>query len=74
MVATLKYCFYLCGVKINCAVRSRCQKQRFLCPKGSIKNKRKEWANSNVPKVFAQLNLTAPIALSLLSNFKLTVL
>ena len=46
-------------------------KQRFLCTNLLVKYSRKEWVDSNVPKVLAQLNLTAPIAAFLLSNSKL---
>ena len=61
----MDYNLYFCGVKSVERYEAAAQKQRFLCPLLSIKNKRKEWGNGNVPEVSAQLNLTAPTALSL---------
>jgi hypothetical protein len=62
--------FYFCNVKSNERYIAAASKQRFLCPNILVNSKRKEWANGNVPKVSARLNLTVPTALSLLSKFK----
>ena len=71
MVVRLKNSFYICTVKITERHEVAASKQRFLCSHHVlVNNKRKEWGCSNAPVVLAQLNQTAPTALSLLSNFK----
>ena len=64
-MASFKYIFYFCNVKLTVRYEAAAKKQRFLCPYISRNSKRKEWGNRNVPKVLAQLSLTAPTALSL---------
>jgi hypothetical protein len=59
MVATLKNCIYLCGVKSFGRYGAAAKKQRFLYPCISVNNKRKEWGRSNRPEAFAQKCLTA---------------
>ena len=68
-MASIKYIFYFCGVKLTVRYEAAAIKQRFLCPQCISKNKRKEWGRSNRPEVLAQLNLTAPTALSLFNVF-----
>jgi hypothetical protein len=68
MVATLKNSFYLCGVKSNERYEAAAQKLRFLCPLGSIKISARSGCTVMSPRISARLILTAPIALSLLSN------
>ena len=71
MVVRLKNSFYICTVKIVERHEVAASKQRFLCQLSNlVNNKRKEWGCSNAPVVLAQLDQTAPTALSLLSNFK----
>lgn len=65
MVASSKKIFYFCNVKSVERYEAAANKQRFLYPSISVNSKRKEWGNGNVPEVSAQLNLTAPTALSL---------
>lgn len=64
-MAAIKINFYFCNVKSTERYEAAAIKQRFLYPSIYVNSKRKEWANSNVPEVSAQLNLTAPTALSL---------
>lgn len=64
MVVGFKKIFYFCNVKSVERYEAAANKQRFLCPYIIVNSKRKEWVNGNVPKVSAQLNLTAPTALS----------
>ena len=61
--------YYFCTVKLTVRHEVAAKMQRFLCPQYISKNKRKEWGRSNRPEVFAQLNLTAPTALSLFNVF-----
>ena len=68
MVVRLKNSFYICTVKSSERHEVAAAKQRFLCPLLVVNYKRKEWGNSNVPVGLAQNTLTAPTALSLLSN------
>ena len=69
MVVRLKNSFYICTVKNSERHEVAAEKQRFLCPLNLVvNNKRKEWGCSNAPEVSARMNLTAPTALSLLSN------
>lgn len=65
MVASSRNIFYFCNVKSSERYESAARKQRFLYPSISVNSKRKEWGNGNVPEVSAQMNLTAPTALSL---------
>lgn len=66
----MKSIFYFCIVKSCKRHEVAANEQRFLCPNFIIKNiKRKEWGQSNLPEVSAYMNLTAPIALSLLFKF-----
>jgi hypothetical protein len=60
--------FYFCNVKSLLRYIAAASKQRFLCPYLLVKYSRIEWGNSNVPKVFAVVNLTARNAAFLLSN------
>lgn len=62
MVATMGISFYICTVKSNKRHEVAAKMQRFLCTNLIVNSSRKEWVNSNVPKVSACLNLTAPIA------------
>ena len=69
MVGTIRNNYYFCTVKLTERHEVAAEKQRFLCPINVlVNNKRKEWGRSNRPVVSAQLNQTAPTALSLLSN------
>lgn len=61
-VSTMEYILYFCTVKSNKRHEVAAKMQRFLCPNLIVNSSRKEWVNSNVPKVSACLNLTAPIA------------
>lgn len=56
--------YYFCGVKSSSRYEAAASKQRFLCPKGIVKNKSIEWVNGNVPKASANLSLTTRNALS----------
>jgi hypothetical protein len=68
-MATIKYIFYFCGVKLTVRYEAAAIKQRFLCPQCISKNKRKEWGRSNRPEVkcISSVNLTAPTALSFIN-------
>ncbi len=57
--------YYFCGVKSQVRYEAAAKSSVFCAPELVNRNKREEWASSNVPKVSALENLTAPIALSL---------
>lgn len=59
---------YFCGVKSIVRYIAAAVSSVFCARYLLVKHSRKEWGNSNVPKVSAQLNLTAPTAAFLLSN------
>lgn len=63
------FIFYFCGVKSTGRYEAAAEKQRFLCPSTIVNNiTAKECGSSNAHKVSAQLNLTAPLAVSFMSN------
>ena len=64
----MRYIFYFCNVKNQERHDVAAEMQRFLCPIYIVNSKRKECGSSNARKVSARMNLTAPIALSLLSK------
>ena len=69
MVGTIRNNYYFCTVKLTERHEVAAEEQHFLCPQNLVlNNKRKEWGIGNNPVVLAQLNQTAPTALSLLSN------
>ena len=70
-MASIKYIFYFCGVKTSERYESAAIKQRFLYPYISVNSKRKECGSSNTRKVTAQMYLTAPTALSFMSNLNI---
>ena len=67
MVATFRNKYYFCGVKSYERYEAAAEKQRFLYPHISVYSSRKECGSSNAHRVFARVNLTAPIALSFMS-------
>lgn len=60
--------YYFCGVKSYERSEAAAEKQRFLYPNISVYSSRKECGSSNAHKVFARVNLTAPIAAFIMSN------
>ena len=64
----MRYNFYFCNVKSYWRHEVAADKQRFLCPLHIVNSKRKECGSSNARKVSARMNLTAPIALFILSK------
>jgi hypothetical protein len=68
-MATIKYIFYFCGVKSFGRYEAAAKKQRFLYPSIVVINiTAKECGRSNPHKVSARVNLTAPSAVSFMSN------
>lgn len=65
MAVSSKYIFYFCNVKSVERYEAAAKSSVFCALNILVNSKRKEWANGNVPKVSALLNLTAPTALSL---------
>ncbi len=61
--------FYFCGVKSVVRYIAAAVSSVFCALNLLVKYSRKEWGNSNIPKVFALQNLTAPTAAFLLSNY-----
>ena len=59
--------YYFCGVKLTVRYEAAAESSVFCAINLVSKNKRKEWGKSNRPEVFAQLNLTAPTALSFIN-------
>lgn len=66
----MKISLYFCGVKSISRYIAAALSSVFCISKLNVKYSRKEWGNSNVPKVSAILNLTAPIAAFFMSNNK----
>lgn len=65
------FIFYFCGVKSHERYEAAAEKQRFLYPSIVVINiTAKECGSSNAHKVSARVNLTAPLAVSFMSNFK----
>ena len=61
-MASIKYIFYFCGVKISKRHEVAAQMQRFLCAILISKYSRLECGSSNAHKVSARMILTAPSA------------
>jgi hypothetical protein len=72
MVATLKNCIYLCGVKSRVRYESAAKSSFFCAHHSLIRYSRiKVCGSSNAHKVFAHVNLTAPCAaFCLMSNLR----
>ena len=68
-MVTMGYFIYFCGVKSHERYEAAASKQRFLYPSIVVINiTAKECGRSNPHKVSARVNLTAPFAVSFLSN------
>lgn len=62
------FILYFCGVKSHGRYEAAASKQRFLYPLECIIITAKEWGSSNAPEAFARECLTAPSAVSFMSN------
>ena len=57
----MEYNLYFCGVKSQVRYIAAASRSVFCICNILYNYSRKEWGNSNVPKVFALENLTAPM-------------
>lgn len=73
MLCNMKKSFYFCGVKSYLRYIAAALCSVFCARNLLVNSSRKVWGNGNVPKVFADVNLTAPIAASFMSKLNICV-